>query len=81
VLQDPQYEALDRTLDVVELWSGVGNIYKAATDCKFNAMPFDKNRLPAETLISEDITGLCTSCVGVDIEFLPLSRASVPEPR
>ena len=83
MLQDPQYAALDRTLDVVELWSGVGNIYKVATDCKFNAKPFDKNRLPAETLISEDITGLPfmnNPCL-VHIEFLPLSRASAPEPR
>ena len=42
---------------VVELWSGVGNIYNAAHQRQLNAKPFDKQRLPAETLISEDITG------------------------
>ena len=79
MLQDPEYANLDRSVDVVELWSGVGNIYKVAMDRKFNAKPFDKHRLPAETLISEDITGLHIihqQCL-VHLEIWPSLQRSV----
>lgn len=57
VMDDPEWTNVERVLDVVELWSGVGNIYNVAQQRQLNAKPFDKQRLPAETLISEDITG------------------------
>jgi len=42
-----------RDLDVVELWSGVGSVAKAAFGLKVAV--FDKNRLPGETEATEDI--------------------------
>ena len=38
-----------RDLDVVELWSGVESIVSAAKAAGFNAMPFDKFRIPGVT--------------------------------
>ena len=55
MLTDPEYVNLPRDLDVVELWSGVGNIVNAALKRNMKAVPFDKNRNPLETAISEDI--------------------------
>ena len=55
VLADPEFADLPRDLDVVELWSGVGNIVAAALKRNMKAVPFDKNRKPLDTVISEDI--------------------------
>ena len=55
MLTDPTYASLERDLDVVELWSGVGSIWTAAIKRGFAAQPYDKNRAPLETAISEDI--------------------------
>ena len=55
VLANPEFTALPRDLDLVELWSGVGSIVAAATKRNLKAVPFDKNRHPVETAVSEDI--------------------------
>ena len=55
MLTDPEFVNLPRDLDVVELWSGVGSIVNAALKRNMKAMPFDKNRNPLETAISEYI--------------------------
>jgi hypothetical protein len=47
---------LERDLDVVELWSGVGSIYKAAMRQNLRAKPFDILREPGITDRTEDIT-------------------------
>jgi hypothetical protein len=46
----------ERDLDVVELWSGVGSIYKAAVRKNLRAKPFDIGREPGVTDRTEDIT-------------------------
>ena len=61
VLQNPEYMSLPRDLDVVELWSGVGSIWTAAGKRGLAAKPFDKNRAPLETALSEDILSAAPS--------------------
>ena len=57
VLSDPGYTQLPRTLDLLELWSGVGAVVSAARSIKLQAQGFDKHRIAGETEESED---LCT---------------------
>ena len=57
VLSDPGYTQLPRTLDLLELWSGVGAVVSAARSIKLQAQGFDKHRSAGETEESED---LCT---------------------
>ena len=57
VLNDPTYTALERDLDVVEVWSGVQSVVNAAVKHGLQARPFDINRIPGVTTYSEDITG------------------------
>ena len=61
VLADPAYTSLERDLDVVKLWSGVGTIWSAAAKRGLAAKPFDKNREPLETMMSEDILSMVPS--------------------
>jgi hypothetical protein len=58
VMTDPSLSDLQRDVDVVELWSGVGSIVAAAQEYK--ALPFDIARCPGVTDVAgpetEDIT-------------------------
>jgi hypothetical protein len=47
--------SVERSLDVVELWSGVGSIVQAARSKHLSATPFDKYRNPHKSDTSEDI--------------------------
>ena len=56
VLSDIAWTSMPRDLDVVELWSGVQSIVNAARKREYQAMPYDKGRIPGETDVREDIT-------------------------
>lgn len=43
------HASIDRDLDVVEVFSGVGAVVRAALARNYDAVPFDINRIPGET--------------------------------
>jgi hypothetical protein len=51
-----EYGNIERDLDVVELWSGTGEICNAATQKRFTALPYDLNRVPGLTDIPGKLT-------------------------
>lgn len=62
VTADPLYSQIERDLDVVELWSGVGTVFVAALKKGYAAKPFDILRDPLVTHRSEDIASHPTKC-------------------
>ena len=49
VLEDPAFANIERNLDVVELWSGVGTVVAAGAARGLQGLPFDKDREPGVT--------------------------------
>ena len=48
VLKERKYYTIDRDVDVVELWSGVGTVVAAGAALGLQALPFDMDRVPGE---------------------------------
>jgi len=56
VLEDPRVIDSPRDVDVVELWSGVGSVVKAAQEKGYQALPFDIGRCPGVTDVDGPFT-------------------------
>ena len=53
ILADPQFQTLDRDLDVIEIFAGVASIHRAAEKAGFASAAFDILRVPGQS----DCTG------------------------